>query len=359
MRRSQVATNQAKPPTVRLRRLAAALRRLRADSGLTREEVEEQTGVNPGTLYRLESARSRLQKRTLITLLNLYEVNGDLRSDLLELSKNADGQGWLQPYHAELPEDYAAYISFESEARAMRNYQSLYIPGLLQTEDYARAAVHGTAPMIAPDEVENRVRARLERQERLIGDSPVELWAIVDEAALRRQVGGPMVVRAQLTRLLDSAAQSNITVQAIPYDVGAHPGMPGSFVYLEFADPADPDLVYVDTQAGDLFLESDDDLRLYASMFDHLRAVALNLSQTKKLITTVMDSLKELGMDNLTWFTSSYSSANGECVECARTPDGDMAVRDSKDLAVPALAFPGEAWRAFLAHARQATPLRH
>src|SRR5947207_12178017 len=107
MLRSQVATNQAKPPTVRLRRLAAALRRLRADSGLTREEVEEQTGVNPGTLYRLESARSRPQKRTLIALLNLYGVDSGLRADLLDLSKNADGQSWLRPYHAELPEEYA------------------------------------------------------------------------------------------------------------------------------------------------------------------------------------------------------------------------------------------------------------
>jgi transcriptional regulator with XRE-family HTH domain len=357
MLRSQVATNQAKPPTVRLRRLAAALRRLRADSGLTREEVEEQTGVNPGTLYRLESARSRPQKRTLIALLNLYEVTGDLRADLLDLSKNADGQGWLQPYHADLPEDYAAYISFESEARAMRNYQSLYVPGLVQTEDYARAAVHGTAPTITSEEVENRVRARMERQGRLTGESPVELWAIVDEAALHRQVGGPKVMRPQLAHLLDAAKQPNITIQAIPYDVGAHPGMPGSFVYMEFADPADPDLVYIDTQAGDLFLEADEDLRLYASMFDHLRAVALNLSQTKKLITTVMDSLKELEMDNLTWFKSSYSSANGECVECARTPDGAMAVRDSKHPATPALSFPCGTWQAFLAISKRSVVL--
>jgi transcriptional regulator with XRE-family HTH domain len=273
--------------------LAAALRRLRADSGLTREEVEEQTGVNPGTLYRLESARSRPQKRTLIALLNLYKVNGDLRADLLELSKNADGQGWLQPYHAELPEDYAAYISFESEARAMRNYQSLYIPGLLQTEDYARAAIRGTLPTATDEEVENRVRARMERQMRLAGESPVDLWAIVDEAAIHRQVGGSKVMDAQLAHLLDAAKQPNITLQVIPYDVGAHPGMPGSFVYMEFAEPIDPDLVYVDTLAGDLFLESDEDLRLYASMFDHLRAVALNLSQTKGLITTVMKGMKE------------------------------------------------------------------
>jgi len=288
-----VATNQAKPPTVRLRRLAAALRRLRADSGLTREEVEEQTGVNPGTLYRLESARSRPQKRTLIALLNLYGVSETGRAELLDLSKNADSQGWLRPYQAELPEEYAAYINFENEARAVRNYESLYIPGLLQTADYARAASHGSAPTATTEEVENRVRARMERQERLAGDSGLEFWAIADEAAIRRQVGGPKIMHGQLEHLLDAAKQPNITLQVIPYDVGAHPGMPGSFIYLEFADPADPDLVYVDTLAGDLFLESDDDLRLYSSMFDHLRAIALSPSKTKGLIADVMEGLKE------------------------------------------------------------------
>jgi transcriptional regulator with XRE-family HTH domain len=293
MLRSQVATNKAKPPTVRLRRLAATLRRLRESAGLSREDVEEQTAVNEGTLYRLETARSRPQPRTLKTLLNLYEASEAVRADLMDLAKNADAQGWLRAYQAELPEEYAAYISFEHEARSVRNYESLYIPGLLQTEDYAWAVVRGTLPTATPEEVENRVKARIERQERLSGDSPLEVWAILDEAAIRRQVGGPKVMAAQLDHLLDLAKQPNVTLQVIPYDAGAHPGMPGSFVYMEFTEPVDPDLVYVDTLAGDLFLESDDDLRLYSSMFDHLRAVALNLAQTKSMMSTVLKDLKE------------------------------------------------------------------
>jgi transcriptional regulator with XRE-family HTH domain len=293
MLRSQVATNKAKPPTVRLRRLAATLRRLRESAGLSREDVEEQTAVNEGTLYRLETARSRPQPRTLKALLNLYEVSDAVRADLLDLAKNADAQGWLRAYQAELPEEYAAYISFEHEARSVRNYESLYIPGLLQTEDYAWAVVRGTLPTATPEEVENRVKARMERQERLSGDSPLEVWAILDEAAIRRQVGGQKVMAAQLDHLLDLSKQPNVTLQVIPYDAGAHPGMPGSFVYMEFTEPVDPDLVYVDTLAGDLFLESDDDLRLYSSMFDHLRAVALNLAHTKSMISTVLKDLKE------------------------------------------------------------------
>lgn len=285
-------TNRAKPPTVRLRRLAAELRRLRAAAGVSREQVSEQTGINEGTLYRLETARARPQRRTLVALLDLYEVNGDARAALLDIAKGADDQGWLRPYHAELPEEYAAYISFEAEARAVRNYESLFVPGLLQTEDYARAVISGTLPMATGTEVEQRVQARTERQARLSAEPPLGLWAIVDEAAIRRLVGGRTVMRGQLNRLLEAAGQPNVTFQVIPFDVGAHPGMPGSFVYMEFHDASDPELVYVDTLAGDLFLEAEADLHIYASMFDHLRAAALSPAGTKGLISTVIGSLE-------------------------------------------------------------------
>lgn len=288
-----MATNKAKPPTVRLRRLAATLRRLRENAGLSREDVEEQTAVNEGTLYRLETARSRPQPRTLKTLLNLYGVSDAVRTDLLDLAKNADAQGWLRAYQAELPEEYAAYINFEHEARSVHNYESLYIPGLLQTEDYARAAVSGTLPTATSQEVEYRVRARMERQERLTSEKPLEVWGIADEAAIRRQVGGSEVMRAQLAHLLNVTKQPKVTLQVIPFDVGSHPGMPGSFIYMEFMEAVDPDLVYVDTLAGDLFLETDDDLRLYSSMFNHLQAIALSPSKTMNLITEAMESLKE------------------------------------------------------------------
>jgi Domain of unknown function (DUF5753) len=140
-------------------------------------------------------------------------------------------------------------------------------------------------------EVEQRVRARIERQELLRGDDPLALWAIVDEAALRRLVGGQQVMRAQLAHLVEATAQPNITLQVIPFDVGAHPGMPGSFVYMEFGEPTDPELVYVDTLAGDLFLEAEADLRRYASMFDHLRAIALSPAHTTDLMSTIIERM--------------------------------------------------------------------
>jgi transcriptional regulator with XRE-family HTH domain len=288
-----MAANQNKPPTVRLRRLAFQLRQLRTQSGLTREVVEEQTGINPGTLYRLEYARSRPQKRTLVALLNLYGVTEEVRFALLDIARNSDSQGWLRPYQAQLTEEYAAYINFEAEANSVRNYESLFIPGLLQTKDYALAMVQGAGPTLSREVADRGIQARLERQERLTGKSPLELWAIFDEAAIRRQVGGPAVMHEQLTHLLDATELPNVTLQVLPYDIGAHPGMSGSFVYMKFADPADPDLVYVDTLTGELFLETEEDLHQYSSIFDHLRAAALSPAKTKGMICTVREGLKE------------------------------------------------------------------
>ena len=284
--------SRAKPPTVRLRRLAAELRRLRADAGYSREQVEEQTGVNEGTLYRLETARARPQRRTLIALLDLYHVEAPLRDDLLDIARTADGQGWARHYHWQLPGEYAAYISFEAEARVVHNYESLFIPGLLQTEDYGRAMMAGALPTATPAEITERVEARAERQKLLEGQDPLELWAVVDEAAIRRAVGGPAVMRGQLSHVLDMTQRPNVTVQVIAFDSGAHPGMPGPFVHMEFRDKLDPDLVYVDTPAGDIFLEADEDIRWYRAMFDHLRAGALSPADSGRLVASVRDGWK-------------------------------------------------------------------
>jgi transcriptional regulator with XRE-family HTH domain len=271
---------------VRSRRLAFELRRLREAAGLTRDQVSEETGINPATLYRHETAsgQTRPQRRTMIALLNLYGVtDAEKRADLLALSRQADEQTWLQPYHAELPEHYTAYISFEAEARTVRNYESLYIPGLLQTESYARAVTRGNLPMSQKD-VDQRVQARMERQALLSAENPLQLWAIVDEAALHRQVGGADVMRNQLAAIVAAASQPHITVQVIPFSAGAHAGMAGSFVLMEFSDPADPELVYIDSMAGDLFLDAEADIRRYSLVFEHLRAVAISPDDSTRLI---------------------------------------------------------------------------
>lgn len=270
--------------TVRHRRLAAQLRQLREAAGLTQEEVAERTGKDRSTLYRLESALQRPQRSTLIQLMGLYGVDDAHRAELLTLLKDSGQRGWMQPYRSELPEVYSDYIGFEDEARSISNYQSLFVPGLLQTEDYARAVIQGTLPHATPEEVENRVLARMERQALLTRDDPPRLWAIMDEAAVRRLVGGRPVMAAQLARLREAAALPNVTIQVIPFDAGAHPGMPGSFSMLDFPDPADQSIVYIDSMAGDLFLEQEAEIGRYIVMFDHLRAAALRPDETVSLL---------------------------------------------------------------------------
>jgi transcriptional regulator with XRE-family HTH domain len=271
-------------PTVRLRRLAAELRSLRTSSGLTRDEIVERTGINVATLYRIEHARVRPQTRTLRTLLDLYGVEEVHQGELTALLRDARQRGWLYPYQSVLPEQYTTYIGFEGEARGVWNYESLLVPGLLQTEDYARAVIRGGYPSASRDEVERRVQVRMERQNVLRGDSPLKLGVIVDEAALRRQVGGRDVMCGQLRYLLEAAELPQVTLQVIPFGAGAHAGMPGSFVFMQFTEATIADVVYIDSMAGELFLEEDRDVRRYRLVFEHLRAVAESPAASRSLI---------------------------------------------------------------------------
>ena len=273
-------------PTVRLRRLAAELRSLRDTSGLTRETVIERTGINAATLYRIEHGRVRPQTRTLRTLLDLYGVDQEQQAELVALLRDARLRGWLHAYQSELPEHYTTYIGFEGEAHSVWDYESLFVPGLLQTEDYARAVIRGGLPNASRDEVERRVEVRMERQALLHNENPLNLWSIVDEAALRRQVGGPEVMQAQFQYLIEVSELPHVTFQVIPFDAGAHPGMPGSFILLQFGDAAIPDVIYVDTMAGELFLEEVADVRRYKLVFEHLRAVAASPEASLSLVTS-------------------------------------------------------------------------
>ncbi len=273
--------------TVRHRRLAAQLRQLREAAGMTQEDVAERTGKDRSTLYRLETALQRPQRSTLIQLMDIYGVEQPLRGELLTLLKESGQRGWLQHYRSELPEVYSDYIGFEDEARSISNYQSLFVPGLLQTEDYVRAVIQGMLPHATPDEVENRVRARIERQALLTREDPPRFWAIMDEAAARRQVGGRKVMATQLGKLREAASLPNVTIQVIPFEAGAHPGMPGSFSILDFPDSTDLSIVYIDSMAGDLFLEQETEISRYMVMFEHLRAAALRPDESLSLLAAV------------------------------------------------------------------------
>jgi transcriptional regulator with XRE-family HTH domain len=275
---------------VRHRRLAVALKGLREDAGLTQESVIRRVGINSTTLYRIENATNRPQLRTLNALLDLYETPPAQRDQLVALLHSTDTGAWRTPYQDGLPPDYSAYIGFEREATELRNFEALFVPGLLQTERYAWAVVRGVLPSATPEEVEHRVRARIERQRLLSTAEPPRLWAVMDEAALTRMVGGPEIMREQMTHLREMASHPSVTIQVIPFAAGAHPGMPGSFVLLTFPEVEGPEIIYSDSLAGDLFLDEPSAIRRYVSMFDTLCAVALSPDDSTKLFD-------EIGLD--------------------------------------------------------------
>ncbi|WP_436525415.1 helix-turn-helix domain-containing protein [Actinoplanes sp. HUAS TT8] len=271
-------------PTVRLRRLASELRNARLAAGLKIEEVVRQTGLDQSSIYRIERALNKPQRRTVMTLLDLYGVTGEKRESFLGWLKDSNQQGWFRAYEPYLPEQYQSYIAFEYEAESSRTYESMFIPGLLQTEDYARALVRGVLPTIDSDAVERRVEARMRRQSVLSRPTPMQLKALVDEAAIRRVVGGPEIMRAQIRHLARVMEQPNIHLQVVPFEAGAHPGMPGSFILLDFADPSDVPLIYTDSMAGDAFLETPGEYKHFEELFDQVAVKALSLADTKKFI---------------------------------------------------------------------------
>ncbi|MBH0775338.1 helix-turn-helix domain-containing protein [Nocardia bovistercoris] len=276
--------------TAGLRRLAALLFEMREGVELSKEEVSGKTGINVTTLYRIEAAQARPQRRTLMTLLDLYDIEPDRRKYALDLLSDAQKPGMSRPYEANLTEVYSAYINFESEALSARHYQTSYIPGLLQTPQYASAVIDTSMPKVEAAVTESRVAARMNRAIVLTKEEPLELWVVLDEAAIRRVVGGPEVMYGQLGKLVEQSKQKNIILQILPFDAGAHPGMPGSFTLLDFPEPNDPELVYVEGIAGDELIEGHAEIRRFGVIFDQLRAMALSPRDSIALVRDVAEA---------------------------------------------------------------------
>lgn len=277
--------------TAGLRRLSVLLFEMREQAGLSKEDVSAQTGINVTTLYRIETAQARPQKRTLMTMLDLYGIDAGRRKDALDLLSDAQKPGMSRPYEASLSEVYAAFINFESVGLSARHYQTSFIPGLLQTEQYAMAVIDTAMPKVEAAIMERRARARMDRAVVLTKDEPLELWVVMDEAAIRRVVGGPEVMGGQLRRLQQETKRKNVILQILPFDAGAHPGMAGSFTILDFPDPTDPELVYVEGISGDALIEGHNEIRRFGVIFDQLRAMALSPRDSATMITEAADRM--------------------------------------------------------------------
>ncbi|HEY3734779.1 MAG TPA: helix-turn-helix transcriptional regulator [Streptosporangiaceae bacterium] len=271
-------------PTVRSKRLRRELRRLREERSLTIEQVAAQAGNewNPSTLGRWENGDRRIRPADLRSLLDVYDVQGEQREALMTLAREARQRGWWQAYGDVLPSEYSSYIGLETEAVSMHTYQQQLIPGLVQTEHYARAVIRATRPDDTDAQIDRRVAVRLDRQNVLADDRPMSLWAVIDEAAIRRIVGSPEVMQTQLNHLADIAERPGVQLQVLPFTTGAHAAMAASFVILGFEAP-DPDVVYLDTATSALFVEETPDVDAYRLMFDHLRASALAPGESVRL----------------------------------------------------------------------------
>lgn len=274
---------QTASPTVRRRRLASELRRLRERAQLTMEEVGGQLGWSATKVSRIETARVRVAPKDTGRLLDLYAVDTARRKELIDLAKDASKRGWWQAY-SDLPAEYTTYIGLEAEAASMRSFAPTVLPGILQTEDYARAVIRSALSISSPGEIERRVEVRMARQRLLLQDEPLRLWTVMDEALIRRPVGGPAVMRSQLERLLEVADLPNVTVQVLPFAVGVHPGTNGAFEIMEFPESADPDVVFMENFTGSLYIEREIDVYQYILIFDHLRAKALDPDDSCRLI---------------------------------------------------------------------------
>jgi transcriptional regulator with XRE-family HTH domain len=268
-------------PTVRGRRLARELRRLRDAQGLTLQDVADRLGWSRATVSRLETGQTRPRHGDIADILDLYGVPSPERDALIALAKQAGQRGWWTAY---VDVFAGSYVALEDEASEIRTWDSQLIHGLLQTEEYARAVISAGRMLPGPAHVDRRIAARKARQALLDRERAPHLHAILDEAVLRRPIGGASVMSAQLKSLVEASLRPNVTIQILPYEAGEHAGLDGRFTVLSYPDPADPDIAYVEGTMGDVYLESTGETGQHRSRFQRIVDAALSPQDSAQLI---------------------------------------------------------------------------
>ncbi|MET9442150.1 helix-turn-helix transcriptional regulator [Streptomyces sp. NPDC006610] len=284
-------------PAVRRRKLGAELRELRARAGLTSGEAAHLVGWHQSKVSRIETGQSGVKPADLRLLLDAYGVTDpQLREVLLMLAGSGRAHGrdhWWHAYRGVLPPTYRDFISLESQATAMRTLETSVVPGLLQTPEYARAVTRAAVEGLSEDRLDALVEVRLARQDVLRCEPPLELSAVLDEAVLRREVGGPQVMARQLERLLQAARLPQVRLQVLPFAAGAHIGITGPFVIFSFASTSDLDVVVLDHLTSSLYLERKEDLEAYTEAFSTLQIHALSPEDSLDYIAGILPARKE------------------------------------------------------------------
>jgi transcriptional regulator with XRE-family HTH domain len=281
-----------------LRRLGAELRRLREATGRTQTDIGTAIGRSHATMVSWEHGKTKISKSDLVCLLAELRAPTAVRKGLERLREEGlrgagewavyDLPGWLRPL-----------LSFEEDAIAVTAFEPAVVPGLLQTEEYAMALHIADPRAVTPDDLDKRVAARMRRQQRLAGKTPLRLHTVIAEAALRLQVGGPAVMTSQLQRLLDAACAENITVQVLPFAAGAHPALNSNFTVLYFADSkADPPLGYFDGPFSGYLVDDEGDMAAMVKMFDDVRHAALREEDSTRMLAAILEETTQKGADH-------------------------------------------------------------
>jgi transcriptional regulator with XRE-family HTH domain len=276
-------------PTVLRMLLGTQLRRLREEAGITPEEAGYEIRGSRSKISRLEHGRVSFKSRDVADLLTLYGVtNEQTRAGLLSLAEQANAQGWWAKYSDILPDWFEAYLGLEAAASLIRSFELQFVHGLFQTQAYARAVTvlgHKAAPA---EEIDRRVSLRMKRQDLLHGQDAPRVWSVMDEAALRRPVGGAQVMRGQLGRLIEVAALPQVTVQVVPFRRGGHAGAGGSFTVLRFRQADLPDVAYIEQLTSALYLERRGDVDHYMEVMNRLSAEALTPAGTTRFLKEII-----------------------------------------------------------------------
>ncbi|MEV5098834.1 helix-turn-helix domain-containing protein [Streptomyces rochei] len=273
-------------PTVGQVVLGRRLQELRETAGLKREEAAKVLRVAPATVRRMEMAEVALKIPYVQILLTAYGVPAAEVSAFVALAEEANQPGWWQRYHDVLPDWFSMYVSLEGAARIVRSYEPHFVPGLLQTEDYARAVMEaGTIGNAGGDAVERHVSLRMERQRLLERADPPHLWVVMDETVLRRPVSiDGRVMRDQLDKLLELATRDRVSLQVAEFDDGPHPGTYAPFTLFRFAEPELPDMVFTEYLTGALYLDSRTEVSAHLEVLDHMTARAASTQRTEKIL---------------------------------------------------------------------------
>ncbi|GGY86090.1 transcriptional regulator [Streptomyces olivaceoviridis] len=280
-------------PTVGQVVLGKRLQELREAAGLSREEAARVLRVASATVRRMEMAEVALKIPYVQVLVTTYGVPEEEADAFVRLAEEANQPGWWQRFHDVLPDWFSLYVSLEGAARVIRSYEPHFVPGLLQTEEYARAVMEaGTVGQTSPETVERHVSLRMERQRLLEREDPPHLWVIMDETVLRRPVSvRPEVLRDQLDRLLEYAVRDRVTLQIAEFAAGPHPGTYAPFTLFRFAEPELPDMVFTEYLTGALYLDSRQEVATHLEVLDHMTARAASAQRTLKLLREHRESL--------------------------------------------------------------------